>query len=187
MRRAAAAAVLGLALAARGAAAGTTERAEIRFEGRTYSYTFTALLDGSSEAVRAVVTDYDRLGRINDDIIESRVLERYGPGHLKRVLRMKHCLLVFCFDFDFVETVEETGERIATTIVPQESNFEDGVAEWRIEPVGERATRITVHATQTPGFWIPPVIGPFLLKRVFIKEINETCVNIERLAQERDA
>jgi hypothetical protein len=173
---------LAVMLAAATAGAGQTERAEMHFHDGSYEYTFTALLEGSSAAVHAIVTDYDNLGRINDDIVESRVLERYPGGGVKRVLRLTPCLLLFCFNLHFVESVRETPGRIVTTVIPAESNFADGRSEWRIEAIDAGRTRISVNARQTPTFWIPPVIGPLLLRHVFLREVRETCTNIERLA-----
>jgi hypothetical protein len=129
-----------------------------------------------------VVTDYDDIHRVNDSITESRVLERHGPDRLKRLLALRQCVLVFCFDIRFVEEISIDDERIETTIVPAESTFREGTAVWRLEALDGGRTRITVTAMQTPDFWIPPVLGPMLLKRVFLREIAETCANIERLA-----
>lgn len=161
--------------------AAVTERAEISFEGHTYQYTFIARLKGDAEAVRAIVTDYDHMKRINDDIVESRVLHRYDNGDLKRLLRLRHCILLLCFDMDFVERVHESGGHITTTMVPEESTFSDGTANWQIEGLADGYTRVSVSARQTPRFWIPPVLGPIVLKRVFMKEVAETCANIERI------
>ena len=158
-----------------------TEKAEISFHGNTYSYTFATVVIGTDAAVRALVTDYDHLDRINDNITESRVIERYSPDSLKRVLRLTRCILMFCFKLRFVEHVNETPTAIKTTIIPAESTFHDGSAEWLIEPLGAGRTRMILHATQTPNFWITPLIGPLILKRVFIKEVHDTCTNIERL------
>ena len=77
--------------------------------------------------------------------------------------------------------VRESPGHLTTTIVPEESTFFDGTANWQIEALGDGHTRISVSARQTPRFWIPPVLGPLLLKRVFMKEVAETCANIERI------
>lgn len=169
------------------ASAAVQEQADIRFHGRTYGYTFVALLDGPADAVRAVITDFDRQYRVNDNIRESRVLERYANGESKRRLLLRHCILVFCFDLDFVEHVRVSADEIVTTIIPAESTFTDGVARWHIQTVDATHTRISVTAEQTPRFWIPPVIGPIMLKHVFMTEVAETCANIERLAQAEHA
>ncbi len=176
-----AAALLILCLLCLSVDAADTERAEISFEGRTYQYTFIARLKGDSKAVHAVVTDFEHMKRINDDIVESRVLNRYENGEIKRLLKLRHCILVFCFDMDFVERVRESPGHITTTIVPEESTFSDGTASWQIEALDKDHTRISVSARQTPRFWIPPVLGPIILKRVFMSEVAETCANIERI------
>ena len=164
-------------------AAAETERAEISFEGHTYQYVFIARMKGDIDAVHAVVTDYDRMQRINDDIIASRVLARYDNGELKRLLKLRHCILVFCFDMDFVERVRESPGHITTTMVPEESTFLDGTAHWQLEALPGGYTRVSVSARQTPRFWIPPVLGPIILKRVFMQEVAETCANIERIVK----
>jgi hypothetical protein len=170
-------------LMATGAHASQTERAELSFSGRTYNYTFVAVVNGDADAIRSVITDYDRMQQLNDDVVESRVIERYNATELKRLLRLRQCILFFCFDITFVEHVTETAERIITTIVPQESTFSEGEASWLIEPIEGNRTRITVNAIQTPEFWIPPVLGPLILKHEFLKEVAETCAKIERIVQ----
>ena len=165
------------------ALAGVTERAEFDYSRGTLTYSFVALIEGSSKAVRAIITDYDRLIRLNEHIVESRVVERYGPHRLKRRLLMNYCILFYCIDLDFVEDVEETQATITTTIIPDEGNFDDGVATWRIESVDEAHTRVIMNAKQTPDFWIPPLIGPMILKRVFINEVRDTSVNLERIVK----
>ena len=169
-------------LAGNPARAAETESAAISFEGGTYQYTFVARLTGSAAAVHDIVTDFDGMQRINDDIIVSRILARYANGELKRQLKIRHCILVFCFDLNFVERVHESQGHLTTTIVPEESTFLDGTASWQIESLDDTHTRISVSARQTPSFWIPPVIGPLILKRVFMSEVAETCANIERIA-----
>lgn len=164
------------------ARAAELERADISFRDRTWHYVFATVLDGPLDAVRTVITDYDRLDRINDDVVASRVLERHGDGRLRRLLALKPCVLLFCFELSFVEDVEETPHGVVTRVVPGAGSFVDGIASWRLEDLGGR-TRVTVEARQTPDFWIPPVLGPLLLARVFRHEIAETCARIETLAR----
>lgn len=165
--------------------AAEVERAEINFDGTGYRYLFSATLAATPDAVRRIVTDYDRLARLNDEIISSAVLVRYDERRLKRRLLMRHCLLLYCFKLDFVEQVDiRANGEIATEIVPAESTFYRGQAVWRIEAVGADHTRITVEATQEPKFWIPPLIGPLLMKASFMSEVQQTNDAIERLARD---
>ena len=155
-------------------------------EGNTYRYQFEAMIAAPIEATRAVITDPEALKNINDGVIESHVIETYADGTLKRQLLVEQCVLVFCFDLNFIEKVEAIGQQeILATIIPEESNFRRGTARWQLEPVGNQTTRLRVRAEQEPDFWIPPVIGPAIIKRVFRQEIEETTKNIEFAAINR--
>ena len=83
----------------------------------------------------------------------------------------------------FVETVEETAGTVTATIVPEESTFKKGFVEWRIVLVSESHTRLEVRAKQAPDFWIPPLIGPAILKRLFLQEVRDTVTNLERVVK----
>lgn len=169
--------------AASSAGAADIERADLHFSNGAYRYLFSATLTASEHAVRAVVTDFDRLGRLNDDIVASRVIARYSDSRLKRQLLLKHCLLVFCFDLDFVELVEilPNGD-IETRIVPEESSFHRGTSVWRIAAVDATHTRVTLEADQAPRFFIPPLIGPLVIKGSFLREVTETLQKLEQAA-----
>lgn len=158
------------------------ENVDIAFNGNTYTYTYSTILEGAHSAIVRVATDYEHLDRLNDSITESRVLERFDENSLKRLLALRKCVLFLCFRLRFVEHVRIESDAIHTTIIPDESTFHDGIGEWRFEAIDDHRTRITMHASQTPDFWIPPVLGPVLLKRVFLDEVRETCANLERLA-----
>lgn len=164
-------------------AACVTEHADLSFDRGTYSYKFSALIDAEVAAVRTVVTDHARMHRLNDNIAESRVLQRHEPDALTRFLRLERCILGYCFNMRFTETVREQPALITTTIIPAASSFVDGVTRWRLSDAGSKKTLLTLAATQTPDFWIPPVIGPYVLKRVFIAEVEETCGRIDALAR----
>jgi len=165
------------------APASEVKQAEITFVGSSYHYQFSVEVQAPIDAVRAVVTDYDNLKRINNDVVQSEVLERYDTSRIKRRLWLNHCVLVFCFDLYFVEEVEHFEDgTITTTVIPTESNFRSGHSKWRLESVSETVTRISVEAEQEPEFWVPPVIGPFIFKRSFVKEVRETAAKIEREA-----
>ncbi len=174
-------ALTGAALACATAQAVDIETAEIEYDDGNVSYTFSAVLDGPHHQVWALVTDYNRLTRLNTNILTSRVLERYENGDSKRLLRVRRCILKICFKLRFVERLVEKSDTILATVVPGEGNFLNGRAEWRVAAVDAQHTRLSIKARQAPDFWIPPVIGPLILRQVFVKELEDTCLNIERL------
>ena len=165
------------------AMAATVKRADLTFSGRAYHYRFDSEIAATVARVKAVVADINQLARLNDDIITSQLLERYDAHSFKRRLLLKHCILVFCFDLNFVERVEvlPSGD-ITTHIIPGESNFRRGDAIWRMVELDAERTLVTMEADQEPDFWIPPIIGPLLIKHSFVREVAETVDKLERLA-----
>ena len=63
-----------------------------------------------------------------------------------------------------------------------ESNFLSGLASWELVKISGNKTLVRLRASQTPAFWIPPFIGPTLIKSVLFKELEETFTNLEILA-----
>jgi len=167
------------------ASAASIESADFRYADHRYHYRYVAHVLAPAAAVRRVMTDYGRLSRVNDDIIVSRVLARFDGGRVKRQMLLKHCVLVFCFDLDLIETLETQDDgTIVATIVPEEGNFRQGRTEMKIEGQPDGSTRITSTAEQAPDFFIPPLLGPLLMKRSYLREIAETARRIEALAHE---
>ncbi|HMM76235.1 MAG TPA: hypothetical protein PJ986_11040 [Gammaproteobacteria bacterium] len=173
------------AFLARAAFAANIEYADFRYADHRYRYRYVAHVLAPVAAVRRVMTDYERLSRVNGDIVVSRVLARFGERQLKRQILLKHCVLLFCFDLDLVEHLETRDDgTIVATIAPDEGNIHQGHTEMKIEGLPDGSTRITATAEQEPAFFIPPLLGPLLMKRSFLRETAETARRIEALARE---
>lgn len=176
-------AALVCALLAGAPGAATLDRAEFRFEERHYHFSYSAHLAADAEAVRRVMTDYDRMSRLNDDVVVSRVIARFNERSVKRQVLLKHCVLVFCFDIDLVEQIDvQPDGEIVAVVVPGEGNFRYGRTTMRIEADPAGGTRITSATEQEPDFFVPPLIGPMIMKRSFVTEITETTRRVEALA-----
>ncbi|RMG28599.1 MAG: hypothetical protein D6721_08105 [Gammaproteobacteria bacterium] len=136
--------------------------------------------------VRAVVMDYEHLPRLNPSIREVRVLERQGDRHARVRTRARICVLFLCKDLRQVQDIDrdEEGNLMAVTD-PRASDLRYGIARWRFwqEP---HATRMRFYSEIEPAFWVPPFIGPFLVRHALEREVRTTIDNLERLAKERD-
>jgi len=67
--------------------------------------------------------------------------------------------------------------------VPEQSDFNHSISEWRLQPDGD-GTRILYHLEMEPKFWVPPIIGPWILQRRLARGGAAAVDRIERLAQE---
>ena len=165
------------------AAPRAVETVDFHFVHNTFRYHYATLLAAPADGVAAVLTDFERLHRLNDGIQASTVLEHYADGSVKRRLDVRQCVLMFCFDVVLVERVSVAPGRIEADTVPDEGSFEHGHMVMALRGAGPRHTRITFSAEQKLAFWIPPMIGPYILKRTFLAEVRATCARLEALAR----
>jgi hypothetical protein len=70
---------------------------------------------------------------------------------------------------------------IVVTGVPALSDFSYSVEHWQVSAEGEK-TRLRYSAEMVPDFFIPPLIGPLLIKSILQKEIQATAIQVEALA-----
>jgi hypothetical protein len=151
-------------------------------EGR-YSMHVNALLDAAPESVYQVLTDYDRFSRITDSIQETRVLDQSSP-HIKIVYsKINVCFFLICINKEKIERIQFRSDiEILATIEPDRSDFTFGTTHWLLEREGE-STRLVLDLVIQPNFWIPPMIGPSIIKAVMHDEGINTARTIEQLAK----
>lgn len=165
--------------------AGQVHDASVDYKDGVYSLKLDVEIEGDFEAVRAIVTDYDNLEQLNDTFIESTMISTPDNSLKRRRIIASSCFLIFCFKIKIVEDVEEIGrEIIVTTMIPEQSDFKSGKATWQVSPIGADRSRIQFYGEEEPSFWIPPIIGPLLVKRKIMKEALETIHQIELLSKD---
>lgn len=151
-------------------------------DGRS-RYHFTARLQAPAAEVRKTLVDPARIVRTNDAIRDSRVVARASDGSFVREIRMEQCVIGICFDIRFVEEVRETTDGVlAVTQLPNTGSFRRGDASWTVTSLGTGLTLLSMQADQEPSFWVPPIIGPFLMRRTFEREVRETLRKIEQVS-----
>lgn len=178
-----------VALALAGAAAGALHGATIRTvsidhdDGR-YRLTSSTYLDAPREAVFQVLTDYQQFERISSVFEESRYLPPDADGTPMVYTRLEGCLLFFCRSVERVERLEtEAPGFIRTTADPARSDFRYARSEWRLESE-QACTNVLYSIELEPDFWVPPVIGPWMIKRHLVRGGADAVVRIEEFARQ---
>lgn len=153
-----------------------------RIEQR-YAVDIDARFNAPAERLRVLLTDYPNLGRINDSIQRSEVLETNAlQQHCVRT-EARVCVGPFCKTIVQVQDVGVLADgTILATLRPRGSDFSYGIARWQFweEPTG---TRMRFHSEIEPAFWVPPIIGPWLIQRALRAETLKSVANLERLAE----
>ena len=161
------------------ALAGEILASSVNHEGTVYSLSVTARIDAPLDTVYRSITDFDNLAAINPAIEESQLLATpaLDMRRVRSVIRV--CILMFCKRVEQVQDVTlMEGYAIKAVIVPQGGDFRSGVAHWQLTASGA-ATEMLFTNTFEPDFWVPPVIGPWLIKRKLTREVAETAMYIE--------
>jgi hypothetical protein len=88
--------------------------------------------------------------------------------------------LFFCKQIRQVQDiVEYSPALIKATILPELSDFESGSARWDLV-VADEVTYMQFSTEVDPSFWVPPLIGTWLLEREMTKQVQETAMYIEQ-------
>lgn len=82
------------------------------------------------------------------------------------------------------EDVQTEGDgEIVGQALPSASDFRELREHWRIVP-DDSGTRVHYAATMMPKFFVPPLIGPWLIKATLRRELATSARRIERLSHE---
>jgi hypothetical protein len=167
--------------------AGVSSAADLRFieveqEEDVYSLRSVAWFDTDAPSLYNVLINYDLFPKFTSAIVEARNLEADESGLPGFYTRMEGCVLFWC------QSLERTGylrlepmiEIVAVTD-PTRSNFKLATERWQLRPE-KNGTLLIYEFDMEPDFWVPPVVGPFYIKRA-LKDGGSRAVNrIEALA-----
>jgi len=162
---------------------------EVTEEEGVFYIKASVVLHAPVEYVRAVLTDYVHIYRLNPSIIESEVLASPGNNVARVRTKVIACVVSYCEEVERVEDVRilSSGD-IQAKIVPQFSQFKSGITLWQIRSVGEDS-RLTYYAEMEPDFFIPPIIGNAIVKAKLRDELMTSFSSLEKIASiqlERD-
>lgn len=168
-----------LAVLISGPAHAATSQGDVSHQGGRYTIDITAQLNAPYKKVRAVIADYAHLTRVSPSMLESTVISK-NPLVVRT--RTRDCVFFFCSDVIDTQTITEPelGHIISVTD-PTQSDLSYGRAEWRITPDGDK-TNIILHAEIVPAFWVPPLIGTYLVRARMQQETLQSLDLVEEAA-----
>jgi hypothetical protein len=178
-------AVAGIVFAALGAGSASAAQVDtlaVSHRDNGFEIVFDGVVDAPQELVYAVLSDYARLGKLNP-VISAISVETAPNGRGERVRSViDACVWFFCRQIVQVEDVTEPDpQTIMAHIVPYAGDFQSGSCFWRVTKEGSR-TRLHYEATRVAAFWIPPVIGPWVIRRSARQQFESGIAALERAA-----
>ena len=153
---------------------------------RRYVLTSEVWFDTNVEAIYAVFLDYDLTSRFSSFIVESRNLEPDAAGQRRFYIRNHGCVWFFCRSFERSGYVEHEPFVVIRSIADAEiSDFHSSLESWRFQSDGT-GTLVVYEFDFEPKFWIPPLIGPYVLKRKLQNDSARALDRIEAIAQDKE-
>jgi hypothetical protein len=156
---------------------------DVTQDGGRYHVSFDVRLAAAPDRLKRYLTDYANYASYFDSIRDSTVLAG-TPEMSQRVrLRLRACVLFFCRTVTFVKDITELADgEILAHIEPALSDFQEATERWRISAI-DGHTRLQYRAALVPDFFVPPLIGPWLLKRQIRAVLLSGAAKLEILAQ----
>ena len=156
-----------------------------RKDGR-YHLTSTTYFDATQSQLYKILTDYEQFPRFAQAFVEAENREPDEQGRPQFYTRMEGCVLLFCKSYIRYGYLELKPDYDIVAIVdPELSNFNYSRERWQLIPEGE-GTIMIYNFEMEPGFWVPPVVGPYVIKRALRSNGNAAVNRIEALALGKD-
>lgn len=156
---------------------------EVDYERGTYTLNSKVWFAATIEQVYEVFHSWDYSAEFSSTIVEARDVAPDELGRAQFYVRNRACILFFCRSFERHGYVEfELNQRLRAFADPDSSDFYLSDERWQfVERDG--GTVVTYDWQMRPKFWIPPVIGPYLIKRKLQRDGGRAIDRIEAIAQ----
>jgi hypothetical protein len=179
------AAVFALLLAAAGAASSAELRSvELQYDDGYYTLHSEVWFDAAIGPTYTVFSDWDLSTEFSSAIVEARDLPADETGREGYYILNKGCVLFFCKSIERRGYVErESPDVLRAFADPEHSDFEVCDERWEFAE-DEGGTVVAYSLTMKPGFWVPPAIGPYMIKRTLEKKAGQALDRVEALARE---
>jgi hypothetical protein len=174
-----------LALLAATATASEIQSLNVTRDGPRYRVEMEVTLRAPAAASYAAFATPANLPLINPAVREARLLQPSGGEPPRLYTEVHVCAMLYCKTLRQTQQMHYAprpdGGELHAEVLPAQSDFEYGRAEWRFDAAGA-TTRMHFSAELQPAFWVPPLLGPWLVERSLREEAETTSAGIERLA-----
>jgi hypothetical protein len=155
---------------------------DVSRDNRTISVAAEVNIDAPLQQVYAILSDYEGLSQMSERFREARVGNQAADGSLLIYTRVEGCVWFLCRDVERYSRLLGNGtNRLEVTVLPEGSDFEYGYEQWRLFETRKGTTVEYAHELR-PKFWVPPVIGVWVIKRALRSDALKVAQHIEQSA-----
>jgi len=168
---------------------------EVSRKGKRFYLDSSLLLDVPINKIYAVLTDYNNMHHFSRGIKQSQEVTPAADGTRRVYSHLQGCVAFLCRSVEKVEllsTIEN--QRIQTLLLPELSkNVRWNKTEWDLSEVVVRQsennaiektlTQVDYKMEFEPSFWVPPLLGTYMIKKSLAKDGLEIVERMEKYAQ----
>lgn len=157
---------------------------EMEHDAGEYRLVSEAWFDARLDATYYVFSHWDHSSKFSRAIVEAHDLAPGADGRPGFYVKNRGCVLFFCKTLVRQGSLElEPNSVLRAFADPQYSDFEFSNETWTFAEE-DGGTRVRYELHMDPKFWVPPAIGPYLIKRKFRKDGLRALERIEEMAQQ---
>ncbi len=126
--------------------------------------------------------------RYNPDLRSVRIEPSGEPGRIRLFTVVHACVLIFCRTMHQEQimsaTADARGGVLRAALVPHGGSFRSGHASWIVRPCrrGHEPTCLDARIHLQPAFWVPPLIGPWILRHKMDQEARRSGYGLAQIA-----
>lgn len=159
--------------------AGSVTKSYVDYDGDEYHLNLVMFIHAPSTHVWRQLTNYNQLQRVNPVVKQSSVIKSGRTTRVKVV--SEGCIWFFCRTITQLQDIKNLGQGyLVISEVEGESDFASGYTMWHVTPY-QQGSRVTIRARLKPGFWIPPLLGPWLFQKKLLQQGETVINNLEKL------
>ena len=178
--------LVGVLLCCAPAQSADLQEVTVEFDDGRYLLRSETLFDAPEEALYAVLTNYDLFEQFSSVFNVSRNMAPDDQGRPQFYNEAEGCVLFFCVSFERYGYLElEPTSHIRAIVDPERSDFDHSVESWHLSNADGR-TLLVYEFEMEPAFWVPPVIGPFYIRRALRSGAIRAVDRIEAIALGRE-
>jgi hypothetical protein len=148
-------------------------------------------IDAAPVQVFRALQDYAAMPRYNPDLRAVRIEPTSAPNRVRLFTTIHTCVLLFCKTMHqeqlMTATAHATGGLLEAELIPHSGAF-SGQGHWLVQPCeAQRSACLDIQLELVPQFWVPPVLGPWLIRRTMYEEAQRSTHGLEQVAQGRSS
>lgn len=146
-------------------------------------------IDAPPPAVFRALQDYAAMMRYNPDLRAVHVESTGVPGRVRLSTAVHTCVLVFCKTLHQEQIMTAMagadGGTLDAEFIAHRGDFKGGHGRWVVKSCAtdRSKTCMDVQIDLVPAFWVPPVIGPWAIRRTMVEEAEHTGAGLEVMAR----